>query len=392
MECAWGAEPPLGPLAAPLKACGRAAAELVQRADRLARSCGVPAGDAARRAAARILEHAGDPVAAAAALLGAARGRSEAPASPEALRREFGPLLAGLAEADPGGLTPPSDGEGDPRARLEAVLSAFAERPRLALLRLAYRLIELEDACDGRRGDGAALARETLAFWVPIADRLSLGGLRRRLEDLCFRLIDPTGYEALRRRIAPIQAGDDRYLAALRGHVQELLAGNGIRAEIQTRTKSLHAIRRKMLRTGKKPEEIMDRLGVRVIVETVPECYAVLGLIHTAFTPVPGTFDDYIGRPKENGYQSLHTVVIPLRELSHKPVEFQIRTRRMHLVAELGSAAHWLYKNEEPPAEEDPAARRRLGMLLEEGRLAESVAAFLERLGGGAPQPGEVAR
>ncbi len=392
METAWGAEPPLDPLAAPLQVCSRAAADLVRRADRLARSCGVPAGDTARRVAARVLEHAGDPVAAAAALLGAARGRPDAPASPEALQREFGPLLAELAETDPAALQPPSDGEGDRRARFEALLATLAERPRLALLRLAYRLVELEDACRGRRGDGAALARETLAFWVPIADRLSLGGLRRRLEDLCFRLLDPAGYEALRLRIAPIQAGDDRYLAALRRHVQELLEGNGIRAEIQTRTKSLHAIRRKMLRTGKKPEEIMDRLGVRIIVETVPECYAVLGLIHTAFTPVPGTFDDYIGRPKGNGYQSLHTVVIPLRELSHKPVEFQIRTRRMHLVAELGSAAHWLYRNEEPPVEEDPAARRRLEMLLEEERLAESLEAFLERLGGDASRPGGDAR
>ncbi len=379
------AEPALDPLAAPLQSCGRPAAELVRRADRVARACGVASGDVARRAAARILEHAGDPVAAAAALLGAARSRPDAPASREALRREFGPVLAALAESDPARFRLDSPGDGDRRARFEELLTAFAERPRLALLRLAFRLVELEDALYGRRGDGEALARETLTLWVPIADRLSLGGLRRRLEDLSFRLLDPPGYEALREKIAPIQEGDDRYLAALRRHVQQLLEGNGIRAEIQTRTKSLHAIRRKMFRTGKKPEEIMDRLGVRIIVETVPECYQVLGLIHTAFTPVPGTFDDYIGRPKENGYQSLHTVVIPVRELSHKPVEFQIRTRRMHLVAEFGSAAHWLYKNEAAPAEEDPAARRRLGSLLDEERHAESLEAFLERLSHASP-------
>ncbi|MEJ5358987.1 MAG: HD domain-containing protein [Desulfobacterales bacterium] len=383
------AEPALDPLAAPLKACRRPAAELVQRADRVARSCGVAAGDAARRAAARILEHAGDPVAAAAALLGAARSRGDAPASVETLRREFGPVVAGLAEADPSRFRLESPGDGERRARFEELLAAFAERPRLALLRLAFRLVELEDALYGRRHDGEALARETLALWVPIADRLSLGGLRRRLEDLSFRLLDPAGYEALREKIAPIQEGDERYLAALRRHVQELLESNGIRAEIQTRTKSLHAIRRKMLRTGKNPEEIMDRLGVRIIVETVPECYQVLGLIHTAFTPVPGTFDDYIGRPKDNGYQSLHTVVIPVRELSHKPVEFQIRTRRMHLVAEFGPAAHWLYKNEEAPAEEDPAARRRLGALLDEERHAESLEAFLERLARRVPEGGD---
>jgi GTP pyrophosphokinase len=100
-----------------------------------------------------------------------------------------------------------------------------------------------------------------------------------------------------------------------------------------------------MVRTGKGLDEIMDRVGMRIIVASVPECYTVLGLLHTHFKPIPGTFDDYIGLPKDNGYQSLHTCVYPVREISHKPIEFQVRTTLMHMEAEHGSAAHWMYKN-----------------------------------------------
>jgi GTP pyrophosphokinase len=139
---------------------------------------------------------------------------------------------------------------------------------------------------------------------------------------------------------------DEKCLPILLAGVQRLLEKNGIQARIEGRMKSLQGIRRKMARTGKALDQIMDRVGLRIIVTSVPECYRVLGLLHAHFKPVSGTFDDYIGHPKKNGYQSLHTCVYPVREISHKPIEFQVRTELMHREAEHGTAAHWRYKNE----------------------------------------------
>jgi len=144
--------------------------------------------------------------------------------------------------------------------------------------------------------------------------------------------------------VAPIREEDAQCLAILKKAVDRLLEKNEIKAIVQGRIKSFYGIYRKMLRKGKSFHDILDRIGMRIIVATVPECYAVLGLLHTHFQPVPGSFDDYIGLPKDNGYQSLHTCVYPVRNISHKPIEFQIRTELMHREAEYGVAAHWQYK------------------------------------------------
>ncbi|MDD5722564.1 MAG: hypothetical protein PHY29_02360 [Syntrophales bacterium] len=140
------------------------------------------------------------------------------------------------------------------------------------------------------------------------------------------------------------RAEDGRSLQILLASVQGLLDKNGIEGRVQGRNKGLFAIRSKMIRTGKSLEEIMDRVGLRVIVASVPECYAALDLLHDHFESIPGTLDDYIALPKANGYQSLHTCVYPSRKISHKPIEFQIRTELMHIEAEYGAAAHWRYK------------------------------------------------
>jgi (p)ppGpp synthase/HD superfamily hydrolase len=140
--------------------------------------------------------------------------------------------------------------------------------------------------------------------------------------------------------------------------VQHLLTKNGIRARIQGRIKSAAEIRSKMLRTGKTIDEIMDRVGLRIIVNSVLECYFVLGLLHAHYSPIPGSFDDYINRPKSNGYQSLHTCVYPLRKISDMPIEFQVRTELMHMEAEHGAAAHWRYKAETTHIQKTPADRK----------------------------------
>jgi len=265
---------------------------------------------------------------------------------PGEIRKHFGRTVAAALEE----LNSPSILRIDTRQyRMEdvhALLASMCGVPRQAVLLITFRLLALENATDSHEAKIRQMAQETLDFYVPLANRLSLGEMRRRLEDACFHILDAAGYERLRQKVAPIQAEDDKCLHILLTSVQRLLNNNGIQGRIQGRTKSLHGIRRKMDRTGKTLEEIMDRVGLRVIVASVRECYTVLGLLHSHFKPIPGTFDDYISFPKDNGYQSLHTCVYPVREIFHKPIEFQVRTELMHMEAEHGAAAHWRYKNE----------------------------------------------
>lgn len=266
-------------------------------------------------------------------------------ADPEEIREQFGfevaTVLENLQTSDASDINELSYRQKD----LQGIFSSMGEAPRSAVLIVSFRLLALEDLCERQDRHIRHMARETLHVHVPLADRLSLGEIRRQLEDTCFRILDPKEYERLKREVAPIQADDDRCLQIIVAGVRRLLDNNGIRGRLQGRTKSLHSIRRKMNRTGRTLSDIMDRIGLRVLVDSVPECYAVLGLLHTHFKPIPGTFDDYIGLPKDNGYQSLHTCVYPVREISQKPIEFQVRTELMHKEAEHGAAAHWRYKS-----------------------------------------------
>jgi GTP pyrophosphokinase len=281
-------------------------------------------------------------------------------------------------------LSPPfmlrDDSEHHRRQDIRALLSSLHGHPRKAVILIAFRLLELEDAL--AHGDATArqMARETLDFYVPIANRLSLGELRRRLEDACFHILDKSAYKRLKQEVAAIQADDDKYLEILMTGVRRLLHKNGIHGRIQGRTKSLHGILRKMKRTGKGLDEIMDRVGLRVIVSSVPECYAVLGLLHSHFKPIPGTFDDYIGLPKDNGYQSLHTCVYPVREVSHKPIEIQVRTELMHMEAEHGVAAHWRYKNQTASRLKTHPQAQWMQGLLEQHENTDSTGAFIDLL------------
>jgi len=274
-------------------------------------------------------------------------------ADAEEIERRFGPLISSTLQKLDFTDVPHIDGREDQRGDIQRVLAVMDRASRNAVLLIAFRLLTLENEIDCRNEHARRMAQETLDFYVPVADRLSLGDLRRRLEDASFRLLDPAGYEQLRQEAAPVQADDDRCLDILLAGVQRLLKKNGLKGRLQGRTKSLYGIRRKMTRTGKTLEDIMDRIGMRVIVASVPECYTVLGILHTHFRPIPGTFDDHIGLPKDNGYQSLHTCVYPVREISHKPIEFQIRTELMHAEAEHGAAAHWRYKGEAERDEQD---------------------------------------
>lgn len=272
------------------------------------------------------------------------------------------------------------DSESHRREDIHALLESLSGLPERAILLIAFRLLELESMLDSDDAVPHQMAQETLDFYVPIANRLSLGQLRKRLEDVCFRILDPAGYEALQARVAPIQREDERCLEVLIEGVRRLIAKNNIQGRIEGRTKSLYSIRRKMVQTGKDLEEIMDRVGLRVVVGSVPECYAVLGLLHSHFKPIPGTFDDYIGLPKDNGYQSLHTCVYPVREISHKPIEIQVRTELMHKEAEYGAAAHWRYKSGIPSVNTDYTMSQWMEGLVRQHDNSNSSEDFIELL------------
>jgi GTP pyrophosphokinase len=283
----------------------------------------------AHQAATLLIEQDADPITVAAALLTPLLWQECI--DPSEIRKRFGPTVAACIEDLGSPFIPITDDRQLRQRDIHVILSSIGSVPRKALLFITYRLLALQKAIGTTSSRSRKMAQDTLDLLVPIADRLGLGNLRRRLEDTCFRLLDPAGHERLKENVAPIQAEDDKCLRILLAGVRRLLDNNGIR--------------RKMARTGNPLPAIMDRIGLRVIVASVPECYTVLGLLHAHFKPIPGTFDDYIGLPKDNGYQSLHTCVYPVREVSHKPIEFQVCTELMHMEAEHGAAAHWRYKS-----------------------------------------------
>jgi len=236
--------------------------------------------------------------------------------------------------------------ESPQQENIRQFLVSLSDNTRIPLIRLAFRLIDLECATETDMNNCQKMARETMDIYVPIAGRMGLGHLRNRLEDVCFRILDPKTYNSLKNRISPIRTEDENCLRLLIEGTKQILEKSKIKHKIQGRTKSIYSIHKKMVRLGVDLDAIMDRIGLRIIVNSVPDCYRVLGLLHTHFKPIPSAFDDYIGLPKKNGYQSLHTCVYPVRDISHKSIEFQVRTDLMHMEAEYGIAAHWRYKSD----------------------------------------------
>ena len=186
-----------------------------------------------------------------------------------------------------------------------------------------------------------ALAQLTRDIHAPLANRLGIWQVKWELEDLAFRVLEPEAYLRIARMLDENRGGRERYIARSMGHLRRALAGQGIDADIAGRPKHIYSIWKKMRRKDAPISELYDLRALRVLVEDVPACYAVLGVVHALWMPVPGEFDDYIARPKPNGYRSLHTAVVGPEG---KTLEVQIRTRDMHAQAELGVAAHWRYK------------------------------------------------
>src|SRR3954469_2113834 len=186
-------------------------------------------------------------------------------------------------------------------------------------------------------------ANETLEIYAPLAHRLGMNTIKWELEDLSFATLYPKVYDEIVRLVAERAPAREEYLAGVRNQVGDDLRSAKIKATVTGRPKHYYSVYQKMIVRGRDFEDIYDLVAVRVLVDTVRDCYAALGALHSRWNPVPGRFKDYIAMPKFNMYQSLHTTVIGPQG---KPVEIQIRTHTMHRRAEYGVAAHWKYKDQ----------------------------------------------
>ncbi|MDP9348378.1 MAG: bifunctional (p)ppGpp synthetase/guanosine-3',5'-bis(diphosphate) 3'-pyrophosphohydrolase [Gemmatimonadota bacterium] len=221
------------------------------------------------------------------------------------------------------------------------LLLSMAQDARVILVKLADRLHNMRTLEHLREEKRRRIALETREIYAPLAHRLGVATLKWELEDLCFKFLEPEAYKELARKIAEKRKEREELIARMRAPLEEDLRAAGIRCEVTGRPKHLWSIYRKMQRREKPYEEIYDLMAVRVIVDTVTDCYHALGVIHNRWTPLQERFHDYIATPKSNMYRSLHTTIFgPGGRL----YEIQIRTREMHRTAEYGIAAHWKYK------------------------------------------------
>ena len=227
---------------------------------------------------------------------------------------------------------------------LRKMFLAMAEDVRVVIVKLADRLHNmrtLEYLPPERREH---TAQETMEIYAPLASRLGIWQIKWELEDLAFRHLQPQTFEKIAQLVASKRSSRERYIAQVEKVLGEELKAQGIEASIQGRAKHIYSVHQKIQKyaaQGKTFSEIYDLLAIRILVDTVGDCYSALGAVHGLWRPLPGQFDDYIATPREDAYQSLHTTVMCI---DSRPLEVQIRTHEMHRVAEYGVAAHWRYK------------------------------------------------
>ncbi len=224
---------------------------------------------------------------------------------------------------------------------LRKMFIAMFDDIRVVLIKLADRLHNMRTLNATPAEKQRRIAQQTLEIYAPLANRMGMWQIKSELEDLAFYFLEPEKYLELAGFLKERKEARERYLQRVRENLQKALKEAGIEAQISGRTKHIYSLYQKMQRKNSPVERIYDVLAVRVIVKELQDCYAALGVVHTLWKPINGEFDDYIAQPKESLYQSLHTAVLALEG---KPLEIQIRTEKMHEVAEYGIAAHWRYK------------------------------------------------
>ncbi len=261
----------------------------------------------------------------------------------EELGRDFGADVAAIVD----GVTKLDRVQFDTKeaqqsATMRKMLVAMAQDLRVLIIKLCDRLHNMRTLASMPEAKQRRIAQETLDIYAPLAHRLGMQDLRQQLEDLAFAAMHPKRYAEIDHMVDTRTPERELYLAQVLEEVRERLAGLRINAEVTGRPKNLWSIYEKMVFKGREFDDIFDLVGIRVIVDSVKDCYAALGSIHATWKPVQGRFKDYVAMPKFNLYQSLHTTVVGPQG---KPLEVQIRTWEMHTRAEQGVAAHWSYKD-----------------------------------------------
>jgi len=299
----------------------------------------------------------------------------------EELNLEFGPTITHLVDSVTKfknlSKKQPNGDSGEKDTRRSAVIKKDKEHFRKMLLAMdsdvRVVLVKLADRLHNMRTLGymeaekqKRIAQETMDIFVPLANRLGIWQIKWELEDLAFRYINPEAYRSIANSLEERRTDREEYVQRIAKRLRQELEKNGItQANISARPKHISSIYKKMSRKGVPIEHIYDMRAVRVIVDTIPQCYLALGVVHQLWIPIPGEFDDYIAAPKDNFYRSLHTAVY---DENGKTLEVQIRTWEMHEHAEYGIAAHWRYK--EGKGERDENFERRIAFLR---KLMESV-------------------
>jgi GTP diphosphokinase / guanosine-3',5'-bis(diphosphate) 3'-diphosphatase len=266
----------------------------------------------------------------------------DTPATNEEIGEKFGDQVAHIVE----GVTKIdkiqfANREDRQAENVRKMLLAMVSDVRVVLIKLADRLHNMRTLEHLKPERQEAIARETLDIYAPLAHRLGMGKVRGELEDLAFRYTDPVSYEQVAAAVEARRVDGEQFLRNVEDTLAEQLRENGIQARVEWRIKRLFSIHQKIERTKVSFDQVYDLLAIRVITEDVASCYAVFGLIHTLWRPVPGRIKDFIAIPRANRYQSLHTTVMGA---SGNQFEVQIRTEEMHRIAEEGIAAHWKYK------------------------------------------------
>ena len=263
-------------------------------------------------------------------------------ATHEEIAKRFGPTVADLVE----GVTKLTrvqytSKEEEQMENLRKMLMAMVKDIRVILIKICDRLHNMRTMEYQSPKKQKEKALETMEIYAPIAHRLGMQRIKWELEDTSLKYLDPIGYQEIADELAARSSAHEEFMASIQKKIEDRLAEEGIKCTVYGRVKHIYSIYRKMYAQNKTLDEIFDLYAFRVIVDDIPECYNVLGCIHDLFRPVLGRFKDYIGTPKPNGYQSLHTTVIGREGI---PFEVQIRTQEMHNTAEYGIAAHWKYK------------------------------------------------
>lgn len=268
---------------------------------------------------------------------------------------------------------------------LRQMFIAMGNDVRVILIKLADRLDNMRTLGFMSRESQLRNARETLDIFAPMANRLGIGHLKWQLEDLSFRYLEPDQYKDIALKLAERRGNREIHMQRVIKQLEQALDEHNIKANVNGRPKHIYSIYRKMMKKQVPFEQIFDVRAVRVLVDDIPTCYQVLGIVHTLWRPIHGEFDDYIAAPKENGYRSLHTAIV---DEEGKTLEVQIRTHQMHYENEYGVAAHWRYK--ESGRKSDASfeqrinyMRRLLETVQDEAQDAEQfVAAMKETIGG----------